>query len=368
MLWAAMVAAVSTLGFLLAAARLTDPLGRWAKYLVPPAVLSLGALDWSLFSGMENAFHLGMWALTLSATLRVIRAARRGGGVRAGAVARVARLARGARGRAALPHAAGVGDLRGGAGRLRRVRGAARPRERGVPGAARAGHAGAHRRARCVRGRGAGAGQPLLHRRVGGQRRHRQAHPERPLHALPREVGRVPLPPQVRRLPEHGAPLLRGRRRAGRLGLAGAGGGARPALRPAHAEAGDPPLGERARLARAGGAEPPGPLAERALHHVRGRLGPGALRHGPRRDPEPRLQRRSPPGSGGAERAPEPPSASPPPSPWSGSTGGTSSPRCATRCGSSAAPAATSATSTSWPATTSRRWARSASSWETRAR
>ena len=73
--WAAIVACVSTLGFLAAAGRLTEPLGRWAKYLLPPAILSLGALDWSLFSGMENAFHLGVWGLTLVATLAVVRAA-----------------------------------------------------------------------------------------------------------------------------------------------------------------------------------------------------------------------------------------------------------------------------------------------------
>ena len=65
MVWAAIVACLSTFGFLLGVARLAEPLGRWAKYLIPPAVLSLGALDWSLFSGMENAFHLGMWALAL---------------------------------------------------------------------------------------------------------------------------------------------------------------------------------------------------------------------------------------------------------------------------------------------------------------
>jgi hypothetical protein len=79
MLWAAMVACTATLGFLLAAARLTEPLGRWAKYLIPPAVLSVGALDWSLFSGMENAFHLGVWGLALSATLAVVRATEAGG-------------------------------------------------------------------------------------------------------------------------------------------------------------------------------------------------------------------------------------------------------------------------------------------------
>jgi hypothetical protein len=71
MLWAAIVACVATLGFLMAAARLADPLGRWAKYLLPPAVLCVGALDWSLFSGMENAFHLGMWGLTLVAVRRI---------------------------------------------------------------------------------------------------------------------------------------------------------------------------------------------------------------------------------------------------------------------------------------------------------
>jgi hypothetical protein len=81
MLWAAMVACVSTLGFLMAAGRLADPLGRWAKYLVPPAVLSLGALDWSLWSGMENAFHLGVWGLALEATLAVAGAARPRAGV-----------------------------------------------------------------------------------------------------------------------------------------------------------------------------------------------------------------------------------------------------------------------------------------------
>lgn len=75
MTWAAIVACLSTLGFFLAAARLTEPLGRWAKYLIPPAVLSLGALDWSLFSGMENAFHLGVWGLALTATLSIVGAA-----------------------------------------------------------------------------------------------------------------------------------------------------------------------------------------------------------------------------------------------------------------------------------------------------
>ncbi|WP_437600513.1 hypothetical protein WMF28_02950 [Sorangium sp. So ce590] len=75
MQWAAIVACVSTLGFLLVGARLLDPIGRWAKYLLPPVALSIGALDWSLFSGMENAFHLGVWALATLAALSVARAA-----------------------------------------------------------------------------------------------------------------------------------------------------------------------------------------------------------------------------------------------------------------------------------------------------
>ncbi|MEO7332252.1 MAG: hypothetical protein ABI193_26990, partial [Minicystis sp.] len=75
MQWAAIVACLSTLGFFLAASRLTRSLGRWGKYLLPPVVLSLGALDWSLFSGMENAFHLAVWGLALVPTLAVARLA-----------------------------------------------------------------------------------------------------------------------------------------------------------------------------------------------------------------------------------------------------------------------------------------------------
>ncbi|MDC3952571.1 hypothetical protein KEG38_01885 [Polyangium jinanense] len=73
MAWAALIACVSTTFFLVAAGRACEPLGRAAKYLVPPAVVSLGALDWSLFSGMENAFHLGVWALMLLPILSIGR-------------------------------------------------------------------------------------------------------------------------------------------------------------------------------------------------------------------------------------------------------------------------------------------------------
>lgn len=75
MQWAAIVACISTLGFLLAGARALEPIGRWAKYLLPPVALSVGALNWSLWSGMENAFHLGVWGLAFAATLDILRAA-----------------------------------------------------------------------------------------------------------------------------------------------------------------------------------------------------------------------------------------------------------------------------------------------------
>jgi hypothetical protein len=70
MKWALLVAWISVAFFLWIAAKLVEPIGRWAKFLVPPVVLSLGALNWSLWSGMENAFHLATWALVLAPVLR----------------------------------------------------------------------------------------------------------------------------------------------------------------------------------------------------------------------------------------------------------------------------------------------------------
>lgn len=61
--WAMAIACISLLTFFVAGARYTKPLGGWAKYAIAPLVLSVGALDWTLFSGMENAFHLGIWGL-----------------------------------------------------------------------------------------------------------------------------------------------------------------------------------------------------------------------------------------------------------------------------------------------------------------
>jgi hypothetical protein len=61
MVWAAIVASVSLLGFLLAVRRLFRDLPVWCAYLAPPAVLGVGALSWTLFSGMEVALFLGLW-------------------------------------------------------------------------------------------------------------------------------------------------------------------------------------------------------------------------------------------------------------------------------------------------------------------
>lgn len=82
MQWAAAVACGSIAVVLGLGARLLAPFGRWAKYLLPPVLLSVGALDWSLFSGMENAFHLCTWALMLAASLRVVDGATLGAGPR----------------------------------------------------------------------------------------------------------------------------------------------------------------------------------------------------------------------------------------------------------------------------------------------
>jgi len=65
MQFAAIVAATSVFATLIGCRRLFHGMPRWAKYLAPPALLSMGALDWSLFSGMEVAFFLAVWALAL---------------------------------------------------------------------------------------------------------------------------------------------------------------------------------------------------------------------------------------------------------------------------------------------------------------
>lgn len=75
MVWAAIVAACSVFGALLLTRRLFidgagDSWGRLGSYLLPPVFLGVGALDWSLWSGMEVAFFLGTWGLALAAFVR----------------------------------------------------------------------------------------------------------------------------------------------------------------------------------------------------------------------------------------------------------------------------------------------------------
>jgi hypothetical protein len=78
MKWAAIVAMVCVFGTLLAARRLfieseEDDWGRLSAYLLPPIFLGVGALDWSLWSGMEVSFFLATWAIALIAWLRLER-------------------------------------------------------------------------------------------------------------------------------------------------------------------------------------------------------------------------------------------------------------------------------------------------------
>lgn len=65
MVWAAIVAEVSTLVFLWSSARVFRDLPRPTWILGPLAVLAVGALQWSLWSGMEVAFFLGAFGVGL---------------------------------------------------------------------------------------------------------------------------------------------------------------------------------------------------------------------------------------------------------------------------------------------------------------
>ncbi|MGO8998245.1 MAG: hypothetical protein ACLQVI_33410 [Polyangiaceae bacterium] len=77
MVWAAIVAAVCVFGTLLAARRLflqgeaeeRALAPRLLSYLLPPLFLGVGALDWTLWSGMEVALFLAIWAVSLLAFL-----------------------------------------------------------------------------------------------------------------------------------------------------------------------------------------------------------------------------------------------------------------------------------------------------------
>ncbi len=75
MRWAAVVACVSVFGALIAQRRLFRDLPLATSYLLPPVLLSVGALDWSLWSGMEVALLLGLWSLAVIAWDNLRRAA-----------------------------------------------------------------------------------------------------------------------------------------------------------------------------------------------------------------------------------------------------------------------------------------------------
>ncbi len=70
MVWAGIVACTSIFALLLVSARLFSVLPPWAKYAAPPAFFAIGALDWSLFSGMEVALFLGIWAGAMRAAMQ----------------------------------------------------------------------------------------------------------------------------------------------------------------------------------------------------------------------------------------------------------------------------------------------------------
>ncbi len=72
--WAAWLACVSTFVCLLAARRLASGLPRPLTYLLPFGFLCVGALDWSLFSGMEVAVLLAFWGLAYVAYDELSRA------------------------------------------------------------------------------------------------------------------------------------------------------------------------------------------------------------------------------------------------------------------------------------------------------
>lgn len=71
--WAGIVACASMWAMLLSVRHLFRDLAPWTKYLAPLAVYSIGALVWSIFSGMELAYYLGLWGMGLLAMDRAVR-------------------------------------------------------------------------------------------------------------------------------------------------------------------------------------------------------------------------------------------------------------------------------------------------------
>jgi hypothetical protein len=62
MVWALMIAAISVLAFLWVIPRWFRGLPHWTSWFAPPFMLSVGGLCWTLWSGMEVALLLMIWA------------------------------------------------------------------------------------------------------------------------------------------------------------------------------------------------------------------------------------------------------------------------------------------------------------------
>ena len=71
--WAALLACLSTFVLLIAARRLARGLPTITTYLLPFGFLCIGALDWTLFSGMEVAVLLALWGLAFVAYDELVR-------------------------------------------------------------------------------------------------------------------------------------------------------------------------------------------------------------------------------------------------------------------------------------------------------
>ncbi len=78
MIWAAVIAATCVFGMLLVTRTVfvrtlgSQVRSRVLSYIIPPLFFGVGALDWSLWSGMEVALFLGTWALSLLALFSLI--------------------------------------------------------------------------------------------------------------------------------------------------------------------------------------------------------------------------------------------------------------------------------------------------------
>lgn len=86
MLWAGIVAATSIWFLLLALRHFWAGLPPWLWLLIPPVLFSVGALNWSLWSGMEVAFFLAVWAACMLAWNTIVVEPTRDFGWRASAL------------------------------------------------------------------------------------------------------------------------------------------------------------------------------------------------------------------------------------------------------------------------------------------